>query len=86
MDNIQCVILECGVILITQIEQVISELGEPDCKLINPYICDSSGELSKWLSRLTNDDIVMISSDKILTIVDPSKELLSKYLSITEKK
>ena len=45
--------------IISQIEEVGSELGEPDCKLISPYqIVD--GELVKWCEEYTDQDEVMI--------------------------
>jgi hypothetical protein len=84
MDNteIQCLVLINGTILVSGISAVVSELGEPDCKLIEPYeIID--GKLSSWLSDLTdNTDSIMISSDKILTLVDPKEPLLNDYLEL----
>jgi hypothetical protein len=84
MDNteIQCLVLINGTILVSGISAVVSELGEPDCKLIEPYeIID--GKLSSWLSHLTdNTDSIMISSDKILTLVDPKEPLLNDYLEL----
>jgi hypothetical protein len=63
---------------------MVSELGEPDCKLIRPYqIVD--GKLTSWLSELTDaTDAIMISSDKILTLVDPKETLLNDYLTLTQ--
>ena len=34
--------------------------------------------------NVTKDDIFMMSSDKILTLVDPTPTLLEKYLDLTE--
>ena len=37
-------------ILISQIEEVSSELGEPDCKLVEPFVLNEKDEtLSPWL-------------------------------------
>lgn len=82
--EIQALVLVNGTILISGISAVVSELGEPDCKLVKPYeVID--GKLFKWLSNLTdNEDFIMISSDKILTLVDPKQELLDRYLSLTQ--
>jgi hypothetical protein len=84
MDNIeiQCLVLINGTILVSGISAVVSELGEPDCKLIEPYeIID--GKLSAWLSHLTDKtNSIMISSDKILTLVDPKQTLLNDYLEL----
>ena len=65
-----------NLILITQIEEVGSELGEPDCKLIKPYVVDKDQELVPFLSGYTSQDTFMMSSDKILTLVDPKPTLL----------
>ena len=58
-------------ILISQIEEVTSELGEPDCKLIEPFVICDDGTLSPWMLEYTNQNDFMISSDKLLTIVTP---------------
>jgi hypothetical protein len=68
-----------NLILITQIEEVSSELGEPDCKLIKPFVVNSEQELIPFLCGYTSQDTFMMSSDKILTIVDPKPTLLEKY-------
>ena len=84
MDEIQVIVLINGQTIISRIAAVVSELGEPDCKLINPYqIVD--GKLTSWLSELTDaTDAIMISSDKILTLVDPKETLLNDYLTLTQ--
>lgn len=84
MDDVQVIVLINGQTIISRIAAVVSELGEPDCKLINPYeIVD--GKLTSWLSELTDaTDAIMISSDKILTLVDPKETLLNDYLTLTQ--
>ena len=84
MDDVQVIVLINGQTIISRIAAVVSELGEPDCKLINPYeIVD--GKLTSWLSELTDAaDAIMISSDKILTLVDPKETLLNDYLTLTQ--
>lgn len=85
MDTIvQILILMNNLSLICKIEEVSSELGEPDCKLIKPYLIDSELNLSPLFNNLTNMSEFMISSDKILTIVEPKKTLLDKYLELTQ--
>ena len=74
---IKVLILTSGEILVTQIEEVGSELGEPDCKLTKPYLV--AHELTPWLENVTSADTFMISSDKILTLTDPRPTLLEKY-------
>ena len=66
--------------LITQIEEVPAAVpGEPDCKMIEPYVLGEQDTLSPWLVECTNQNEFMISSDKILTILDPKPTLLEKY-------
>jgi hypothetical protein len=80
---VKCLLLKNNQVIVTEIVEVGSELGEPDCKLINPVILDqSSGDLSTWLD-FTDQNELMIHSDSIFTIVDPNKEVLIKYLELT---
>ena len=80
------VVLINNTVLISQIEEVQSELGEPDCKLTKPYVVDTSDlNLVPWLSSVSVSNIFMISSDKILTISEPKPTLLEKYLDLTLK-
>ena len=73
------VVLMNGMKLIATLEEVSTELGEPDCKLIEPYIITEHDTLEPWLLNITNQNEVMISSDKILTLVEPKTTLLAKY-------
>ena len=70
--------------LISEIAEIAAVVpGEPDCKLINPFIIKEGNVLEPWLLNVTKDDIFMMSSDKILTLVDPTPTLLEKYLDFT---
>ena len=53
--------------------------GEPDCKLTEPFILGEKDTLTPWLVDVTNQNTFMISSDKILTLIDPKPTLLEKY-------
>ena len=71
--------------LISEIAEIAAVVpGEPDCKLINPFIVKEDNVLEPWMLNVTKDDIFMMSSDKILTLVDPTPTLLEKYLDLTE--
>jgi len=71
--------------LISEIAEIAAVVpGEPDCKLINPFVVKEENVLEPWLLNVTKDDIFMMSSDKILTLVDPTPTLLEKYLDLTE--
>ena len=65
--------------LVSQIEEIGSDIGQPDCKLTEPFIVGDNNTLSPWLVESTNQSVFMLSSDKILTLVDPKPTLLEKY-------
>ncbi len=90
MENqvIKCLLLKNGDLLISEITEVDTELGGPDCKLINPYkmkneYVDDKNDytMQPWLDY-TSQNEMMIHSDSILTIVTPTTMILSKYLDI----
>ena len=77
---IQLIILTNNLKLVSQIEEVGAAIpGEPDCRLIEPYLLGDMDTLTPWLVEATNQNEFMISSDKILTLVDPKPTLLEKY-------
>lgn len=84
---IKILLLKNKTVLITEIEEVTAELGEPDCKLINPVeILDTEPlQFKKWLHDYTTQTTSMLSSDSILTIVDPHKILEDDYKKFLSK-
>ena len=36
-ENIKCLLVDIDNVLISEVEEVPSEIGDPDCKLIKPY-------------------------------------------------
>jgi hypothetical protein len=84
MDKMQIVVLVDKTILLSEIEEIVSDIGEPNCKLVNPYVLVDS-DLIPWLSEYTNQNIFMIHSDKILTIVNPNGKMISVYEKIVKK-
>jgi hypothetical protein len=80
--EIKCILINTDNVLITQIEELPSELGEPDCKLIRPFRFMGEGKMIPWFGgqdQITNQIEFMIHSDKILTIFDPTPEVIEKY-------
>ena len=72
-------------ILITELAEVAAVVpGEPDCKMINPFTIKEDQTLEPWLLNVTKDDIFMISSDKILTLAEPTPTLLEKYIDLNK--
>ena len=65
--------------IVTQIEEVLADIGDHNCKMIEPYVVGEQDTLSPWLVDCTNQNEFMISSDKILTILEPKPTLLEKY-------
>ncbi len=86
MDEIVKIVhLTTNQILISEIAEIAAVVpGEPDCKLVNPFAIKEDQTLEPWLLNVTKDDIFMISSDKILTLVDPTPTLLEKYIDLTK--
>ena len=80
--TVKCLLLKVDNVIVTEIEEVPSELGEPDCRIINPYQINAEGELTLW-PEVTDQREMMIHSDSILTIVDPKEEIVQKYLELT---
>ena len=69
--------------LISEIVEVGADIGQPDCKLINPHEIWEGHNLCPWMMDHTNQTEFMISSDKMITIVEPNSDLLEKYKNIT---
>jgi len=73
-------------LILSQIEEVTSELGEPDCKLIEPFVINQeTGELIPWFVDCTNQNEFMIHSDKILTIMTPNGKFIEKYENLLKE-
>jgi len=77
--TIKIVALLNNVILISQIEEIGADIGEPDCKLIDPFVVRNDQTLEPFLCGYTKEKTFMMSSDKILTLADPTPTLLEKY-------
>ena len=85
MDQIiKCLLLKNGDLLISQIMEIDTELGGPDCKMIKPYKMvkvEDEYKLETWLD-FTSQNEMMIHSDSILTIVTPTPAILSEYVEL----
>ena len=93
---IKLIILTNQQILVSEIEEVGGEIGEPDCKLIHPVILKTTDDkltiqegkvtLTPWLSEFTYDKTFMISSDKIITLAEVAPQILEKYQVLVNNK
>ena len=81
--EIQLIVLTSQLKLVSQIEEMPAAVpGEPDCKLTEPMVVTDGDTLPPWLVESTTQNEFMISSDKILTLVDPTPTLLEKYQNL----
>ena len=81
-ENVKCLLVDIDNVLISEVEEIDSPIGDPDCKLINPYRFYSVDNMEPWV-KASNQTEYMIRSSDILTIADPSPEVVAKYLELT---
>ena len=78
--QVKVLVLTSKQILVRQIDEgARMDIGDPNCKLIEPFILGENDTLSPWLIDVTNDNEFMMCSDKILTLVEAKPTLLEKY-------
>ena len=83
MEQVKVLVLTNNQILVSQLEEVAPlDIGDPNCKLIEPFILKENDTLSPWLIDVTNDNEFMMCSDKILTLVEAKPTLLEKYQNL----
>ena len=64
--------------ILAKVEEIEgTQLGDPDCILVEPMIIDGTN-LKDWIPFADEKETVVRSSD-IITFVEPGKDLLSKY-------
>ena len=80
---IKCVLIDVDTVLITEIVEMDAEIGEPNCKLVNPYLFNSIDDMKPWKSDVTNQTEFMIRSEDILTIADPTGTVVDRYSELT---
>ena len=74
------VILRSGMHLISKVEQLDEE---PNCHLEDPYLIRDDGTLEPW-PRYTTDTDVLLYSETLATIVEPTNEIKKKYEIVTK--
>lgn len=80
--TVKCLLLDIDNVIISEIVEIQAELGDPNCKLINPYRFYSVDDMKPW-PKATDQTELMIRSEDILTMADPTKEVIEKYLELT---
>ena len=79
---IKCILVNVDDLLISEIEEIDAEIGQPNCKLTNPVVFESL-EKMKPLVEASRSTEFMIRSEDILTIADPTQEVIDRYLELT---
>jgi len=80
--SIKCLLLDVDNVIISEIQEVQAEIGDPNCKLINPYRFYQDKDMEPW-PKATNQKELMVRAEDILTIADPTPEVIEKYLKLT---
>ena len=84
MDKvIKCILIDVDNVLISEIVEMDADIGEPNCKLINPLLFISIDDMKPWKSDITNQTEFMVRAEDILTIADPTGTVIDKYLELT---
>ena len=86
-ENVKLVLFKVDTVLITKIVELDAELGDPNCKLIKPLEWKKNKDnddysLNVWIEA-TDQEELMVRSEDILTIADPTPEVIEKYLELT---
>ena len=84
---IKAVLLKNDLLLVAEVIEVMADLGEPNCKLVNPYkivknTINDEYTLESW-PDFTYQNELMVHSDSILTIADPKPSIAEKYFELT---
>ena len=89
---VQVILLKNDVVLISEVEEVGADIGEPDCLLKNPYQILGKHETDappqdrfvKWMNEYTDSDKFMLRSDDVLTFMEPHEKLIEHYNKISK--
>ena len=79
---IKVLLLTSQEIVVSEIDEVAAEFGDPNCKLTKPHIF-KDGALHKLMQDYTEQNEIMINSDKIVTLVTPSPYIFDLYSKAT---
>jgi len=81
--QVKGLLLKVDNVVICEVEEIQAELGEPDCKIKNPYQYDKDAGLTPW-PDFAGQTEMMLRSDDILTMVEPKQEIIDQYLELTK--
>ena len=78
--EVMIVVLKNGTHLVSKVEQLDEE---PACHLQEPYQVKDDGTLTPW-PLWTLDQDILLYSETLATIVEPTDEIRKKYESVTK--
>lgn len=83
MSNIKIIVFPNGLTLVAQIEEIVpDEIGDPSCKIVEPFVVGDGDFLTPWLIDVSNQNTFMMHPDKFLTIAEPNLVILKKYKTL----
>ena len=82
-QSIKCILMDVDNVVIAEVIEVDAEIGDPNCKLVKPYLFNDIDDMTPWKSDVTNQTEFMIRSEDILTIADPTGAVIDKYIELT---
>ena len=59
-QSIKCVLMDVDNVVIAEVIEVDAEIGDPNCKLIRPYLFNDIDDMTPWKSDVTNQTEFMI--------------------------
>ena len=57
---IKCVLIDVDNVVVAEVVEMDAEIGDPNCKLIKPYLFNSIDDMKPWKSEITNQTEFMI--------------------------
>ena len=58
---IKCVLIDVDNVVVAEVVEMDAEIGDPNCKLIKPYLFNSIDDMKPWKSEITNQTEFMLS-------------------------
>ena len=72
---IKCVLIDVDNVVVAEVVEMDAEIGDPNCKLIKPYLFNSIDDMKPWKSEITNQTEFMIRSEdlSLIHISEPTR-------------
>ena len=51
---IKCVLIDVDNVVVAEVVEMDAAIGDPNCKLIKPYLFNSIDDMKPWKSEITN--------------------------------